>query len=208
MFNVCPNCGEYAEEKQIDPAGSFAICPHCHYAHPFLRQPLFIVTGASGAGKSEACLALVPILNECVVMESDILWGLIPSTPEDNYRSYRNAWLRVAKNIGQAGRPVVLCGSALPEQYEHCPERRYFSTLHYLALVCEDEALSERLKQRPAWRKSGTPETLERMLQFNRWLSEHASSTQPPMTLCDTTNRSIAETAACLAQWIRQRLEA
>ena len=206
MFNVCPHCGEYAEEKQIDPAGPFAICPHCHYAHPFLQQPLFIVTGASGAGKSTACLALVPILKECVVMESDMLWGLIPPTPEDNYRSYRNAWLRIAKNIGQSGRPVVLCGSAIPEQYERCAERRYFSTLHYLALVCEEAVLIERLKQRPAWRKSGSTETLERMAQFNRWLREHAFTTQPAMTLYDTTQCSIAETAEDIAQWIRQRL--
>ena len=208
MFNVCPQCGEYAEEKQIDAAGPFVICPHCQYAHPFLQQPLFIVTGASGAGKSAACLALVPVLKECVVLESDILWGLIPATPEDDYRSYRNVWLRLAKNIGQAGRPVVLCGSAVPEQFERCPERRYFSTLHYLALVCEDEALIERLKQRPAWRRSGSIETLERMAQFNRWLKEHASATQPPMTLYDTTSRSVAETVAYTAAWIRQRLEA
>jgi hypothetical protein len=32
----------------------------------------------------------------------------------------------------------VLCGSAVPEQYEHCPERRYFTTIHTLALVCDD----------------------------------------------------------------------
>ncbi|SRR5579883_63966 len=208
MFNVCPRCGEYAGEKQIDPAGPFAICPHCSYAHPFLQQPLFIVTGASGAGKSAVCLALVPILKECVVLESDILWGIIPTTAEDNYRSYRNAWLRLAKNIGQAGRPVVLCGSAIPEQFETCPERRYFSTLHYLALVCEEETLIERLKQRLAWRKSSSAEALERMAQFNRWLQEHASTTQPPMTLYNTTNRSISETAEDIAQWIRQRLTA
>jgi broad-specificity NMP kinase len=166
------------------------------------------VTGASGAGKSVVCLALVPILQECVVLDSDILWGIIPATAEDNYRSYRNAWLRIAKNIGQSGRPVVLCGSAIPEQFESCPERRYFSTLHYLALVCEDKALIERLEQRPAWRKSGSAETLEGMAQFNRWLQEHASRTQPPMTLYDTTNRSISETVGDIAQWIRQRLTA
>jgi broad-specificity NMP kinase len=208
VFNICPQCGEYAEEKQIDPAGPFAICPHCSYAHPFLQQPLFIVTGASGAGKSAVCLALVPILQECVVLDSDILWGIIPATAEDNYRSYRNAWLRLAKNIGQAGRPVVLFGSAIPEQFESCAERRYFSTLHGLALVCEDEALLERLKQRPAWRKSSSAEALEGMVQFNCWLREHAPTTQPPMTLYDTTNRSIPETVGDIARWIRQRLTA
>jgi hypothetical protein len=108
VFNVCPQCGEYSVEKTIDPSGPFAICPFCHYAHPFLQQPLFIITGPSGVGKTTICLKLIPLLKECVVMESDILWGAFPATPENNYRDYRNMWLRVAKNIGQAGRPVVL----------------------------------------------------------------------------------------------------
>src|SRR5260221_5261277 len=123
MFNVCPNCGEYSVEKSIDPSGPFAVCPYCHYAHPFLQQPLFIISGASGTGKSTVGLAVVSVLKECVVIESDILWGMVPAAPEDNYRSYRNLWLRVAKNIGQAGRPVVLCGTAVPDQFEDCPER-------------------------------------------------------------------------------------
>ncbi len=206
MFNVCPKCGEYSVEKTIDPSGPFAICPFCDYAHPFLQQPLFIITGASGSGKTTACLELLPLLHECVVLESDILWGAFPATPEDNYRDYRNMWLRVAKNIGQSGRPVVLCGTAIPEQFEGCPERRYFSTLHYLAMVCDDELLEERLKQRPKWRQSGSIEVIEDMIQFNRWLKEHASATRPPMTLYDTSYRLIVETTNAVAQWICQRL--
>jgi hypothetical protein len=206
MFNVCPRCGEYSVEKAIDPTGPVAICPACQYAYPFLQQPLFLITGASGSGKTTACLELIPLLrSECVILDTDILWGTVPATPEDDYRSYREMWLRVAKNIGQAGQPVALCGSAIPQQYESCTERRYFSTLHYLALVCEDHLLIERLQSRPAWRKSSSPEVLERMGQFNRWLKANASKTQPPMTLYDTSYRSVAETAAYLAQWIRER---
>lgn len=212
MFNVCPQCGEYSVEKIIEPCGTGsesaanAICPSCHYAHRFLRQPLFIITGASGTGKSTACLALVLILNECVVLEADILWGMVQATPEDNYRDYRNTWLRLAKNIGQAGRPVVLCGTAIPEQFETCLERRYFSTLHYLAMVCDDSVLAERLQQRPAWRQSDSAAFVERMLEFNSWLKANAGKTNPPMTLHDTGHRLPAETIEEVAGWIRQRL--
>ena len=206
MFNVCPKCGEYSVEKTIDPSGPFAICPFCNYAHLFLQQPLFIITGASGSGKTTVCLELLPLLHECVILESDILWGAIPASPENNYRDYRNVWLRVAKNIGQNGRPLVLCGTAIPEQFETCPERRYFSTLHYLAMVCDDRLLEERLKQRPNWRQSRSVEFIEEMIRFNHWLKEHASTTQPPMTLYDTSHRSISETMRDVAQWIRQRL--
>jgi predicted ABC-type ATPase len=206
MFNVCPRCGEYCVEKTIDRSGSLAICPFCHYKHPFILQSLFIITGPSGAGKSAACLELAPLMKECVVLESDILWGTSLVTAENNNSDYRNMWLRVAKNIGQAGRPVVLCGTALPDQFETCSERRYFSTLHYLAIVCDDALLKERLQQRPQWRKSGSDVFVKHMIQFNRWLKEHATTTDPPMTLYDNTHQSIQTTTSDVAQWIRERL--
>ena len=206
MFSVCPNCGEYCVEKSIDTSGPFAICPYCHYAHPFLQQPLFIISGASGTGKTTVCLSLVSKLKECVVLEQDILWGMVPATLEDNYRSYRNVWLRIAKNIGQSGRPVVLCGTAIPEQFEECPERRYFSILYYLTLVCDDDLLVERLQDRPEWRQTHTPEFLKDMVQFNSWLKANAHITRPPMTLCDTSHQDIDETVMYVAKWVRERL--
>jgi hypothetical protein len=152
MFNVCPNCGEYAVEKSIDTSGPSAVCPYCHYTHPFLQQPLFLIGGASGTGKTSVGLSLVSVLKKCVVLEQDILWGMVTTSPEDIYSSWSNVWLRIAKNIGQAGWPVVLCGTSIPEQFEECPERRYFSTLCYLTLVCDDDLLVERLQRRPEWR--------------------------------------------------------
>jgi len=206
VFNVCPQCGEYAVEKTIDLSGPYAICPFCHYAHPFLQQPLFIVTGASGSGKTTVCLSLVSLLKECVVMESDILWGAFPATKEHGYQDYHNMWLRVAKNIGQNGRSVVLCGTALPEQFETCLERRYFSTIYYLAMVCDDTILKDRLTARPQWRASGSKDFVEQMLQFNHWLKDHAAITNPPMTLYDSSHKSISEAPQEIAQWIRARL--
>jgi hypothetical protein len=44
------------------------------------------------------------------------------------------------------------------------------------------------------------------MLAFNRWLKEHAPTTSPPMTLYDTSHRSIPETVDDVAHWIRQLL--
>jgi len=206
MFNVCPQCGEYVVEKIIDPSGPYAICPLCHYAHPFLQQPLFIITGPSGAGKTAVCLELVSLLKECVVLDADILWGALFPTSENGYLDYRNLCLRVAKNVGQAGRPVILGGTALPEQFEACAERRYFSTLHYLALVCDDASLRARLKARPAWRGSGSDDVVEDMVRLNRWYKEHATTTNPPITLYDSSHRSIRETAQEVAQWVRERL--
>src|SRR5258708_36143273 len=142
MLNVCTNCGAYRARKAIVPDGVYAICPNCPFRHKVIRLPLFIVTGASGVGKSTVCVRLAAKMKDVVVMESDILWRPEFNQPETNYREYREAWLRVCKNISQSGKAVVLCGVGEPTQFEQCIERRYFSQLHYLALICDDQILA------------------------------------------------------------------
>jgi hypothetical protein len=206
MFNVCPACGEYSDVKAVDPAGPDAICPFCGHRHRFRQLPLFVVTGASATGKSAVCLSLPQAVPECVTLECDVLWRPEFDDSQDGYRDFRNLWLRLAKNIGQSGRPVVLCGSAIPEQYESCPERRYFTVIHYLALVCEDGQLSRRLMARPDWRGTSRPDYVERMLAFNRWFRDHAETVQPPISLLDTTCLSIEQSVGYVATWVHEIL--
>lgn len=206
MFNVCPACGEYSDEKTVDPRGPFAVCPSCGHEHLFRRLPLFVVTGASATGKSTVCLALPQAVAECVALDCDILWRTEFADPRDGYRDFRNVWLRLAKNIGQSGRPVVLCGSAVPEQYEACPERRYFTAIYYLALVCEDDELVRRLTARPGWRDSSQSGFIERMLAFNQWFRSHASTTQPQIAVMDTTRSTVEQTVDRVAGWVRDFL--
>jgi hypothetical protein len=139
-------------------------------------------------------------------MESDILWRDEFNRPATDYRDYREMWLRVAKNISQAGKPVVLCGAAGPEQFERCVERRYFSDVHYLALVCDDERLAARLRSRPLWRGSSANEYIEEHLKFNRWLKDNAADTQPPIRLLDTTEVTVQESSKSVKEWIDDHL--
>lgn len=201
MFNVCPNCGEYRADKTILPEGPYAVCPVCDHRHKFLQLPLFILTGASGAGKTTACLALAAQAHELVILESDILLSEALMGPQPNWQAYKEVWLRVCKNISQAGKPVMLCGSAIPEQYESSVERRYFSALHYLALVADDELLAARLRSRPAWRRCSDDDYVNRHVEFNRWLKANAQNTQPAMTLLDVTELTVAETADRVLDW-------
>jgi hypothetical protein len=217
MLNVCSQCGLYADEKAIDPqAGELclAVCPHCGHGHLFRRLPLFVLTGASGAGKTAVGAELVnarlrdePWVPDCVFLEQDILWREEFVDPEKGYFAFRNLWLRLAKNVGQTGRPIVLCGSAVPEQYETCPERRYFSTMHYLALVCDGGLLRERLLARPGWRHSGSDTFIAQMIAFNRWFVEHGQSAEPAIELLNTSKLSVCNTARRVAAWIQSRLK-
>jgi hypothetical protein len=207
MFNVCPGCGQYSDEKEIDTSnGAVAVCRQCGHRHPFLMLPLLIITGASGTGKTTVGLRLPSVMTDCVCLESDILWQDAFNQPDNDYKQYRNLWLRVAKNVGQSGRPVVLIGSSTPGQFEKCPESRYFSKIAYLAFVCNESALVERLQSRPSWRKSGSDDVLKQMVNFNQWLIDNASTTNPPMSLLDTSDISVDQTLAATRMWIRDFL--
>lgn len=205
MLNVCWNCGLYRVDKVIDPVGPYAVCPECGHKHPFKQLPLLLVAGASGTGKSTVCQELLGRLDEVVLLDADILWQPAFNQPENQYRNFFETWLRMAKNIGQSGRPVVLFGAGLgvPDNIEPCIERRYFSEVHYLALVCAEERLRQRLQNRPMWRQSGQAEFIEGQIQFNQWFEERGRDPTPPIALLDTTSLAIPETTSQVASWIR-----
>lgn len=206
MFNVCHHCGLYRADKIIDPSGPYAVCPECGHPHAFRQLPLLIVSGASGAGKSTVCHALVGKIDNVILLDSDILWRPEFDKPEEKYRAFFETWLRMAKNISQAGRPVVLFGAGLgvPENIEPCVERRYFSKVHYLALICDDNVLARRLKARPAWRGSGEEAYVEGHIQFNRWFKGQQTGNFP-IRLVDTTDDSPEATVEQVRSWIQER---
>jgi hypothetical protein len=206
LFDVCPGCGAYTPEKAVDPAGPFAVCALCGHRHRFLQLPLFVVTGPSGGGKTAACLALVSTLTSCVVLESDVLWGAVPATPDDGYRGYLDIWLRVVISIHQSGRPVAIFGTFMPDPLERCIHRRYIGPTHYLGLVCDDDVLAARLRARPAWRNADSDAFVAEMLRYNRWLKEHAAMTTPPIILFDTGACTLDVTARYIMDWVSARL--
>ena len=208
MFNVCHQCGLYRADKIIDPAGPYAICPECSYKHTFRYLPLLIVSGASGTGKSTVCNALLGHFTDAVLLDSDILWCPAFSSPENDSRDFFEIWLRMSKNIGQSGRPVVLFGAGVgvPSNIEPCVERRYFSAIHYLALTCDDDTLAARLRARPQWRACTNDAFLQSQIDFNRWFRETGPTLDPPITTLNTTHITLEETAAQVAAWIDQAI--
>lgn len=224
MFNVCPECGLYSVEKTVtepvdavaSPSSNtppeswqaiglaLAACPHCGHNHPFLHQPLFLVGGASATGKSAILQQLTGRVEAAVLLDADLLWLQEFEKATDGNRKFFETWLRLAKNIGQSGWPVVLFGAgfAVPENIESCLERRYFSSIHYLALVCAEGELRHRLLARPAWRRSGQQQQLREQLDFNRWLQREGPNQTPPLTLLDTSHSNVEDAAGAVHEWI------
>jgi hypothetical protein len=102
----------------------------------------------------------------------------------------------------------VLFGAGLvvPTNVEACVERRYFSTVHYLALTASDEALRARLLERPAWRRSSSERFIAGQLEFSHWLRERAREPGDSFECLETTLEAPATTAAKAERWIRTRI--
>lgn len=98
-FNICSNCGEYRPDKAIVPEGAYAVCPICGFKHKIILLPLFILSGASGTGKSTISLALASKMKEVVVMESDILWRRELEQTGIDLREYRETYSQPTLSI-------------------------------------------------------------------------------------------------------------
>jgi broad-specificity NMP kinase len=190
------------DPPQALPDEPVLVCAKCGKRQPFRRLPLFSLTGPSGTGKSTVCRQLTAEIGDlAVVLEQDVLWTAGLTDPTGDYRQFRATWLRMAGMIHQSGRPVVLCGTVVPVQFERCAERVFVGDIHYLALVCEPDALRERLRARPVWRGWDSAR-IEETLSFNDWVRSNPGQ----MELLDTTMLSLPQTVGAVAAWVRRGL--
>jgi len=169
---------------------------------PTKKLPLFIVSGASGVGKSSICKILFQNETDYIVLESDILWHEVYNTPEDDYLAYRRLQLRLCASISQAGKPVVLCGCATPGQFDSLRGRASFTEIHYLAVVCEGDILNDRLQ---GGRNISDESWIASSVQFNSWLKANGETNG--MILLDNTCLTPEEGAVIADNWIKSRMK-
>jgi RNase adaptor protein for sRNA GlmZ degradation len=191
----CLTCGPAAVLDR-DPAVPVLRCASCGAVTEVPDLPFFVVTGASGTGKTTVTGPLRRLLPECAVFEGDPINQIAAL----GWDIWRDTWLRVAHGIALGGRSTVLCTSLVPSQLENLPARKQLGPIHFCNLDCPDDVLAARLRARPSWRHSNTEEAIVTHQRFAAWLREHIDPTW------DTSALTPEEAARRIAAWVRPRL--
>jgi RNase adaptor protein for sRNA GlmZ degradation len=191
----CMICGPEAV-LEPDPLTPILNCPQCTQSVRVPGLPLFVVTGASGAGKTTVTEPLRRLLPDCDVFEADITLRVAALGLD----TWRNTWLRLVHEVALNGRVTVLCGSLMPDQLESLPARKLLGPIHFCNLDCLDEVLAERLTARPSWRHSSIETAIPEHQRFAAWLRTHI---QPCF---DTGTMTPAEVAERIARWVHRML--
>ncbi len=194
----CYQCGNAAvkRSKLIDSTGYFA-CTACGSSwEPKTVLPLFIVTGASGAGKSAIIEPLQHLLTDYGVFDKDQLWA-------SNWDMVYNNFFRIASALAQGNKKTVIVGTMIPEMLEGLSDRDLVGDIYYINLHTDDRTRRNRLNSRRKW---GLPDEtfIQEHARFAQWLSMNADTAfGHPMPTFDTTFASPEAVARQVADWIK-----
>jgi adenylylsulfate kinase-like enzyme len=97
------------------------------------KFPLFIITGASGVGKTTVMKDLRRMMPDYDVFDVDNIREFIGD--EDKIQ---NIWLRVARNLAESGRITIICGTMMPWDVEKREDYHFFKHIYYLNLRCRE----------------------------------------------------------------------
>ncbi len=195
----CLDCGPDAALERHGGAGRALLrCPRCGGRQRIPALPLFLVTGASGSGKTTIIGQLRSRLPECDVFEIDATLQVAAL----GWEVWRNTWLRVVHEVALNGRVSVLCGSLQPDQLKDLPARRLIGPVHCCVLDCPDAVRARRLLARPAWRSTSTDTAIANHQRYAAWLRANVDP------CFDTSLLTPGEVASQVATWVRRQLQA
>ena len=162
----CYPCGSYAIKRHelINCIGYFA-CDACGYQFTKIVLPLFIVTGASGAGKSTIIEPLQHLLPEYGVFDKDSIWA-------SSWDMVANDFFRIASALAQGDKKTVIVGTIVPHHLEGLSDRDLVGEIYYINLHTDDQTRRTRLTTRRKW---GQPS--------EEFIQAHAPHTAPS-TVC------------------------
>ena len=184
----------------MEPHDGLAVCPGCGRREDGAAiAPLFVVTGASGSGKTTVYAPLARLLaGRCVTFDADLLMDAAGELSGDRpirWPAFRAAWLAAAHGVAQSGLATVLLGPFIPSQLDELPARRWVGPVRFLVLDRPDDLRRERMQARPGWRSRDITEQTE----FGRWSRVH---------IPERVDTPPQDAATAVAAWVTGQLTA
>lgn len=165
------------------------------------KLPLFIVTGASGVGKTTVMDELRVQMPDFDVFSTDID-NFGTTAAKLDYQDRFNLLLHFAHFVAKSGRGTIICGTFMPWDVQKCDTYDTFSELCFINLHCDDATRNNRLRNR-ADKEMWTDDMLKQHEQFAQWLLDHAESDyNPPMPTIDTSNTPTSEVAKQIKRYV------
>lgn len=202
MALTCLGCGDYAREILSDGK---LVCVACGRPSTVTPQPVLVVTGAAGSGKSTVCAGLASSPN-VLALDGDVLAAGAAAASEGR-RDYPAFWrylLDIAREVHNNGVAPLYCCICLPEQVLEGADLSRFTAVHFLALTCDEEILRRRILQRAGGEASVN--NLEFHLDFNRRLARTAVPSPHTFTSLSTSELTTAQTIDQAGQWAADAL--
>lgn len=201
MVDICPQCGNFDWDKAVN--GDKITCPKCGHSWSFLKFPLFIVTGASGVGKTTTVQALQARSREFVCMDDDMLYNLLPHETAADCLAETEQLQVFSRNIMQCGKPAVWARAGNIHLLAETYGTRFFSGIFVLALVCSEQELRRRMTE---GRSIADPGWIQSSVDYNRYFMEHDRIGSVAFDRLDIGTLSVAEAALRVEGWLKGRL--
>jgi hypothetical protein len=170
-----------------------------------MKQPLFLVIGCSGSGKTSVVPPLQALFgSDRQVWDFDahdfpglpVLKAWAPGDDPAPYNRRKNLCLQSAAQH----RPTpILCGTLLPHEVDDAT-RRTFAAIHWLGLVADAATITARLRER-RWDEA----LIAIHAKAHEWYPKMAKEVSPPMPLLDTSRLTVPQVAAEVREWICRR---
>lgn len=202
MIGICPKCGNYEWNKQVTEDKQYLLCPQCGHQWKFKAMPLFILTGCSGVGKTTTAQELIRRDTDFIVLDADFLFNIMPHNTDEDYKNWVEQILSLSKNVMQGGKPLLRTIAGALDYFDNTYNRRFFTEIHYLALVCNSEDLEKRMRE---GRHIADSNWINSSIDYNRWFIEKGIVSNKRIDTYDITSKSVSEVADYVTQWIESR---
>ncbi len=200
MIGICSKCGSYEWDKEVKDGK--ITCPKCGHTWEYQAFPLYILSGCSGVGKTTTALEIMKRKVDFVVLDADVFSGFMPMATDEDYESWVELIEHISKSIMQSGRPVLWTIAGCLDKFNHMYNRRFFTDIHCLVLVCDEELLKIRMSE---GRGITDANWIKGSVDYNNYLKTHNTLGDMTYETLDISNKTVEQVADYVIKWVLER---